>query len=75
MSEEMNEIWVSKGSTPLNLLPIIHHFLAEDGAEYHLEVLDKAVVIQIIEVDAHFVGTLGAFCPWPEGLPRVYLWP
>ena len=45
-----------QGVFPLNLLPIIHHFLAEDGAKYHLEILRETVVIQIIEVDAHFVG-------------------
>ena len=39
-----------------NHLPIIHHFLPQDGAEYHLEILREAIVIQIIEVDAHFVG-------------------
>ena len=45
-----------QGVFPLNLLPIIHHFPPQDSTYYHLEILREAVVIQIIEVDAHFVG-------------------
>ena len=32
------------------------HFAADDGAEYHLNVLDKAVMMKIVEVYADFVG-------------------
>ena len=40
----------------LNYFVVIVHLATEDGAEYHLNVLDKAVMMKIVAVYADFVG-------------------
>ena len=47
----------------LNYFVVIVHLATEDGAEYHLNVLDKAVMMKIVAVYADFVGGLAIVAP------------